>query len=179
MSRKLKTALAKNIIRVTDENIDDEELIHALLEEEIYVSSEEEQLSFGDKAADFLAKFAGSWLFIISFCIFLTGWIVLNLYFLSTPFDPYPFILLNLILSCLASVQAPLIMMSQNRQEEKDRRRAESDYKVSLKSEIIIEDIHHKLDKILAQQKLLLSGYADGENTHNSENTVTEVEKES
>ena len=169
MSRKLKTALAKNIIKVTDENIDDEELIHALLEEEIFVGTESENLSFGEKAADFLAKFAGSWLFIISFCLFLAGWIVLNLYFLANPFDPYPFILLNLILSCLASVQAPLIMMSQNRQEEKDRRRAESDYKVSLKSEIIIEDIHHKLDKIIVQQAKLLS---------ESEKSVTEVEKE-
>ena len=169
MSRKLKTALARNIIKVTDENIDDEELIHALLEEEIFVGTESENLSFGEKAADFLAKFAGSWLFIISFCIFLAGWIVINLFFLFDPFDPYPFILLNLILSCLASVQAPLIMMSQNRQEEKDRRRAESDYKVSLKSEIIIEDIHHKLDRILSMQAKIMS---------ESENTVTEVEKE-
>lgn len=169
MSRKLKTALAKNIIKVTDENIDDEELIHALLEEEIYVGTESENLTFGEKAADFLAKFAGSWLFIISFCLFLAGWIILNLYFMAKPFDPYPFILLNLILSCLASVQAPLIMMSQNRQEEKDRRRAESDYKVSLKSEIIIEDIHHKLDRIIVQQAKLLS---------ESEKSVTEVEKE-
>ena len=169
MSRKLKTALARNIIKVTNENIDDEELIHALLEEEIYVKTENEALSFGDRAADFLAKFAGSWLFIISFCVFLIGWIVTNLYFLSHPFDPYPFILLNLILSCLASIQAPLIMMSQNRQEEKDRRRAESDYKVSLKTEIIIEDIHYKLDRILAQQTAILS---------NTENSVTEVEKE-
>ena len=167
MSRKLKTALARKIINVTDENIDDEALIHALLEEEIYVNPEDENLTFGEKAADNLAKFAGSWLFIISFCIFLAGWILINLFVLFDPFDPYPFILLNLILSCLASVQAPLIMMSQNRQEEKDRRRAEGDYKVSLKSEIIIEDIHHKLDKIL----LLI------QNTK-SENNVTEVEKE-
>ena len=174
MSRKLKTALAKNIIKVTDENIDDEGLIHALLEEEIYVSEENEKLTFGDKAADFLAKFAGSWLFIISFCLFLIGWIVINLYLLKNPFDPYPFILLNLILSCLASVQAPLIMMSQNRQEEKDRRRAESDYKVGLKSEIIIEDIHHKLDKILSQQSEILSV---ANNISNSEKFVTEVEK--
>ena len=169
MSRKFKTALAKKIIRVTDENIDDEELIHALLEEEIYVNTENEQLTFGDKSADFLARFAGSWLFIISFCIFLFGWVAINLYFLQNPFDPYPFILLNLILSCLASVQAPLIMMSQNRQEEKDRRRAESEYKTSLKSEIIIEDMHYKLDKILARQLEILS---------KSENNVTEVEKE-
>ena len=168
MSRKLKTALARNIIRVTDENIDDEELIHALLEEKIFVSEENEQLTFGDKAADFLAKFAGSWLFIISFCVFLAGWIAVNLYLLRKPFDPYPFILLNLILSCLASVQAPLIMMSQNRQEEKDRRRAESDYKVSLKSEIIIEDIHHKLDKILSQQAAIMSSAKTDAESENS-----------
>ena len=153
MSRKLKNALARKIIKATDENIDDEQLIHALLDEDLYISDNEEQISFGDKAADILAKFAGSWLFIISFCVFLGGWIVLNLYFLTNPFDPYPFILLNLILSCLASVQAPLIMMSQNRQEEKDRRRSESDYKTGLKTEIIIEDMHYKLDKIIAMQQ--------------------------
>ena len=82
MSRKLKNALAKKIIKVTDENIDDEQLIHALLDEDLYISDNEEQIPFGDKAADMLAKFAGSWLFIISFCVFLGGWIVLNLYFL-------------------------------------------------------------------------------------------------
>ena len=167
MSRKLKTALAKKIINVTDENIDDEALIHALLEEEIYVNPENDNLTFGEKAADKLAKFAGSWLFIISFCVFLAGWILINLFVFYNPFDPYPFILLNLILSCLASIQAPLIMMSQNRQEEKDRRRAEGDYKVSLKSEIIIEDIHYKLDRILNQQQVT-----------KSEKNVTEVEKE-
>ncbi|MBE6894006.1 MAG: DUF1003 domain-containing protein [Ruminococcaceae bacterium] len=168
MSRKLKTALARKIINVTDENIDDEALIHALLEEELFVNPESEKLTFGEKAADALAKFAGSWLFIISFCLFLVGWIVINLYLIYNPFDPYPFILLNLILSCLASVQAPLIMMSQNRQEEKDRRRAEGDYKVSLKSEIIIEDIHYKLDKIIEQQEKLT----------NAENNVIKVEKD-
>ena len=167
MSRKLKTALAKRIINVTDENIDDEALIHALLEEEIYVNPEAENLTFGEKAADCLAKFAGSWLFIISFCAFLAGWIIINLFIIYDPFDPYPFILLNLILSCLASIQAPLIMMSQNRQEEKDRRRAEGDYKVGLKSEIIIEDMHYKLDRILTVLQAA-----------QSENNVTKVEKE-
>ena len=169
MSRKLKTALAKKIIKVTDENIDDEQLIHALLDEDLYITDNDEKLSFGEKSADKLAKFAGSWLFIISFCVFLGGWIVLNLYFLAKPFDPYPFILLNLILSCLASVQAPLIMMSQNRQEEKDRRRSESDYKIGLKTEIIIEDMHYKLDKIIAVQQQQLDKV---------EKCVTHIEKE-
>ena len=169
MSRKIKNTLARKIMRATDRNIEDKELVDALLEEKIFVSNSEDELTFGDKAADFLAKFAGSWLFIISFCVFLALWIVANLYLLSAPFDPYPFILLNLILSCLASVQAPLIMMSQNRQEEKDRRRAESEYKISLKTQILIEDIHARLDKITAIQMEIVS---------KSENHVTEVEKE-
>ena len=170
MSKKLKNALAKKIIKVTDQNIDDEELIHALLEEDLYISAEDQTLTFGEKAADSLAKFAGSWLFIISFCVFLAVWIAANLYLLENPFDPYPFILLNLILSCLASVQAPLIMMSQNRQEEKDRRRSESDYRTGLKTEIIIEDMHYKLDKIIATQQQLLQ---------KTENNVMKVEKDS
>lgn len=169
MSKKLKTALAKKIIHLTDENLDDEQLIHALLEEDILPDSGEETETFGQKAADRLAQFAGSWLFIISFCIFLLGWIATNLYLLAQPFDPYPFILLNLILSCLASVQAPLIMMSQNRQEQKDRRRMECDYRINLKSEIIVEDMHHKLDKIIANQQLLLD---------KTENNVSSVEKQ-
>ena len=169
MSKKLKNALAKKIIKVTDENIDDEQLIHELLAEDIFISNDDSKISFGDKAADILAKFAGSWVFIISFCVFLLGWIVINLYILTNPFDPYPFILLNLILSCLASVQAPLIMMSQNRQEEKDRRRSESDYRNGLKTEIIIEDMHYKLDKIIAMQKQLFE---------KSENNVTDIEKQ-
>ena len=169
MSKKLKNALARKIIKVTDENIDDEQLIHELLAEDIFISNQDENISFGDKAADILAKFAGSWVFIISFCAFLAGWIVVNLYLLSSPFDPYPFILLNLILSCLASIQAPLIMMSQNRQEEKDRKRSESDYRTGIKTEIIIEDMHYKLDKIIAMQKQLFE---------KSEKNVTDVEKD-
>ena len=169
MSRKIKNTLARKIMRATDRNIEDKELVDALLEEKIFVSNSEDELTFGDKSEDFLAKFAGSWLFIISFCVFLALWIVANMYLLSAPFDPYPFILLNLILSCLASVQAPLIMMSQNRQEEKDRRRAESEYKISLKTQMLIEDIHARLDKITAIQMEIVS---------KSENNVTEVEKE-
>ena len=83
-------------------------------------------------------------------------WITANLWLLKHPFDPYPFILLNLILSCIAAIQAPLIMMSQNRQEEKDRKRSEGDYKINLKSEIIIEDMHYKLDTIIARQGEIL-----------------------
>ena len=170
MTREEKHRLAKKIIRQTNEEIDDEHFIHQLLEEStLYNIYEDDHITFGQRAADILARFAGSWAFVISFAIFLRCWITANLLLLKQPFDPYPFILLNLILSCLSALQAPLIMMSQNRQEEKDRRRAESEYKLSLKTQIIIEDMHYKLDKILARQLEILS---------KSESNVTEVEKE-
>ena len=110
----------------------------------------------GQKAADKIAKFAGSWAFIFSFVGVLIAWMVINAILASKAFDPYPFILLNLVLSCVAAIQAPLIMMSQNRQEEKDRRRAENDYKVNLKTEILIEDLHNKMNRILARQETIL-----------------------
>jgi uncharacterized membrane protein len=106
--------------------------------------------TFGQKVADKVASFGGSWTFIISFFIFILFWIGVNVYFLTNKgFDPYPFILLNLILSCLASLQAPIIMMSQNRQEEKDRERAKKDYEINLKAENEIRVLQEKLDKIL------------------------------
>jgi uncharacterized membrane protein len=106
--------------------------------------------TFGQKVADKVASFGGSWTFIISFFIFILFWIGVNVYFLTNKgFDPYPFILLNLILSCLASLQAPIIMMSQNRQEEKDRERAKKDYEINLKAENEIRVLQEKLDRIL------------------------------
>jgi uncharacterized membrane protein len=109
--------------------------------------------SFGDRLADKVASFGGSWKFIIIFFAILTGWMILNVWWLNNKgFDPYPFILLNLILSCLASIQAPIIMMSQNRQEDKDRDRAEHDYKVNLKAEVEIRMLHEKLDHLLLHQ---------------------------
>ena len=100
-----------------------------------------------------MARFAGSWAFIFSFIAVMVIWMVINLVLGSRAFDEYPFILLNLVLSCIAAVQAPLIMMSQNRQEAKDRQRAENDYKINLKSELIIDDLHKKLDLVLENQK--------------------------
>lgn len=109
--------------------------------------------SFGDKLADKVAEFGGSWRFIIIFFAILIAWMILNVWWLGNKgFDPYPFILLNLILSCLASIQAPIIMMSQNRQEDKDRERAEHDYKVNLKAEVEIRMLHEKLDHLLLHQ---------------------------
>jgi len=115
-------------------------------------------LTYGQKLADKVASFGGSWTFIISFGVFILIWISLNAFWLfNKGFDPYPFILLNLILSCLAALQAPVIMMSQNRQEEKDRDRAKKDYMINLKSELEIRTLHEKIDHfIMDQQQELL-----------------------
>lgn len=117
-----------------------------------------ESNSFGQKLADKVAAFGGSWTFIIFFLFFILVWMLINIWVLATKsFDPYPFILLNLILSCIAALQAPVIMMSQNRQEEKDRQRARNDYKVNLKSEMEIRMLHEKVDHLIInqQQKLM------------------------
>lgn len=116
--------------------------------------SEIEEISIGQKMADKVASFGGSWRFIIVFGVFLLVWIVANALWLAhKAFDPYPFILLNLILSCIAALQAPVIMMSQNRQEEKDRERAKKDYMINLKSELEIRMLHEKLDHLIIHQQ--------------------------
>jgi len=113
----------------------------------------EDKLTIGQKVADKVATFGGSWGFIITFFLFMTLWMILNILFLnSEAFDPYPFILLNLILSTLAAIQAPIIMMSQNRQEQKDRQRSEHDYKVNLKAELEIKLLHEKIDHLVINQ---------------------------
>ena len=122
----------------------------------------------GQRAADAIAKFAGSWAFIFSFTGALVLWMIVNIIMASKAFDPYPFILLNLVLSCVAATQAPLIMMSQNRQEEKDRRRAENDYKVNLKTEIMIKALNDKLNAVIAKQSAIekqLHSEVDSNNT--------------
>ena len=122
------------------------------------VEEDEKEITFGQKLADKVAEFGGSWGFIIFFMSFLVAWILLNVFWLSNHgFDPYPFILLNLILSCIAAIQAPVIMMSQNRQEEKDRERSKKDYKINLKSELEIRELHEKIDHLIIhyQQDLL------------------------
>lgn len=118
------------------------------------VDDEEEKSTIGQKIADKVAEFGGSWTFILSFLGFLILWISFNVFMLSNKgFDPYPFILLNLILSCVAALQAPVIMMSQNRQEQKDRSRAKNDYMVNLKSEIEIRVLHEKIDHLIKHQE--------------------------
>lgn len=111
------------------------------------------QLTLGEKLADKIADFGGSWSFILIFTGVLFSWIILNTVFLiNKPFDPYPYILLNLVLSCLAAIQAPIIMMSQNRQEARDRLRAEHDYRINLKAELEIRHLHEKIDHLLVKQ---------------------------
>ena len=113
----------------------------------------EARLTYGEKLADKIAEFGGSWTFIVTFFTFIIIWMFVNIWVLATrPFDPYPFILLNLILSCLAAIQAPIIMMSQNRVEQKDRQRAEHDYKINLKAELEIKLLSEKMDHLLVHQ---------------------------
>lgn len=137
-------------------------VVTALTEKKILSEQESDDdahdLTFGQRIADKVATFGGSWTFIISFGVFLFGWIAANVFwFMNRGFDPYPFILLNLILSTIAALQAPVIMMSQNRQEEKDRERAKKDYMINLKSELEIRMLHEKMDHlILYQQQELL-----------------------
>lgn len=144
--------LLGKILKDVREDMSDDELTELLLENKISVS-DDKKITFGQKASDKLAEFAGSWIFIIAFTLFLLIWVLINVYFLKNPFDPYPFIMLNLVLSCVAAVQAPLIMMSQKRQEQKDRDRAENDFKVNLKCEIILENLHRKLDELLEYER--------------------------
>jgi len=135
----------------------DQEVIESLEQHEILSSDLSKQferkLTFGERLSDQIASFGGSWRFIILFGVVLVLWIVLNAaLLLNRGFDPYPFILLNLILSCLAAMQAPIIMMSQNRAELRDRLRSENDYKINLKAELEIRHLHEKIDHLLRRQ---------------------------
>jgi uncharacterized membrane protein len=155
-----RTNYVTNIIEEESGHVEnlEKEVVESIKQSEIISSdinkSYAENLTMGEKIADNVAKFGGSWAFIISFFAILLAWIILNsiLLLISKPFDPYPFILLNLVLSCIAAIQAPIIMMSQNRQETKDRIRSENDYKVNLKSEIEIRTLHEKVDHLLLDQ---------------------------
>jgi uncharacterized membrane protein len=135
----------------------EKDVLHSINEDELLsrdIKDESKKpLGLGNRLADRIAEFGGSWIFIISFFLFLAAWMAINTWMLvSRQFDPFPFILLNLILSCLAAIQAPIIMMSQNRKEAKDRLRAEHDYKINLKAELEIRLLHEKMDHMMLQQ---------------------------
>lgn len=157
--------LLKEVLRDVRHDMTDEEVLNLLADSQISARPENDRITLGQRAADAIARFAGSWAFIFSFTGVLAAWMVINVILAAKAFDPYPFILLNLVLSCVAAIQAPLIMMSQNRQEEKDRRRAENDYKVNLKTEIMIEDLYDKLNAVLAKQTALEKRLNDGDKT--------------
>lgn len=158
-NRKLMREILKDVRR----DMTDEEVLNLLADSKISENPAVETYTLGQRAADTIARFAGSWAFIFSFTGVLVLWMVINVVSAARAFDPYPFILLNLVLSCVAAIQAPLIMMSQNRQEEKDRRRAENDYKVNLKTEIMIEDLYDKVNLLLARQAELEKGCKEPE----------------
>ena len=154
------------------ENEDEEQLMEILFNEPIAIDvdkQEEAKMSFGDRAADKVSEVAGSWTFVILFLIFLIGWIILNTVILTTgnEIDPYPFILLNLLLSCIAAIQAPIIMMSQNRQAEKDSLRNQNDYRTDLKSELILESLHDHINEMLKNQRKIIRLLEDDSNDEN------------
>ena len=139
-------------LAVIDQDVMDAIRENSILSENLRIEMDT-PLTMGQRLADKIANFGGSWTFLMSFASFLLIWIIINTLVLWTKaFDPYPFILLNLVLSCLASVQAPLILMSQNRQSEKDRQRAEHDYKINLKAELEIKLLNEKIDHLLIHQ---------------------------
>ena len=164
---KERAKIIKELLDITDKEFTDEELIQQLTMTEIVENNSNEKTTFGQKAADAVAKFAGSWAFIFSFIAVMVILMIVNVVLSTKAFDAYPFILLNLVLSCIAAVQAPLIMMSQNRQEVKDRKRAENDYKINLKNELIIDDLHKKIELILEIQKKILKELDNKENNKN------------
>lgn len=166
---KSNKKLIREIISDVKHDMSDEEILNMLANSRVSANPQKEKYTVGQCAADRIAKFAGSWAFIFSFTAVLILWMVGNVLLAKRAFDPYPFILLNLVLSCVAAIQAPLIMMSQNRQEEKDRRRAENDYKVNLKTEIMIEDLHDKMNKIIAKQVILEKLIRDEKNNSDKE----------
>jgi len=149
-----RNVLIQQLLQTSDDEMDDEELMHLLISKSISSNIyADDHISKGELAADAVAHFAGSWTFIFLFLIVLIAWMILNILMGQGAFDVYPFILLNLVLSCVAAIQAPLIMMSQNRKEAKDREQAENDYRVNLKSELIVDDLHWKIDALMEQQE--------------------------
>lgn len=160
-SRKEK--LVKQLLNKDFDVTDEDELIEMLLDNPTAIDSdkeEDERRTMGDKLADKVTEIAGSWGFIIVFCLFLILWMIINT-IMIVKFDEYPFILLNLILSCIAALQAPVIMMSQNRAAKKDSLRSLNDYKTDLKSELILEVLHEQMRDLQSNQKKILKMLED------------------
>ena len=154
-----KKDLVRKLLKQEISIEDEDDLIEMLIEKPITIDvdkQEDKSLTRGEKLADKLSEVAGSWAFIIGFSTFIILWIIVNIIVMKNALDPYPFILLNLLLSCLASLQAPIIMMSQNRQAKKDSIRNQNDYQVDLKSELILERLHEEVRECLKTQRQIL-----------------------
>lgn len=173
--KRTKKEIVKMLLRNSElEEQDEEELLDLLIDQPISIDvdkQEEAKMTKGDKIADKLSEVAGSWTFIIIFVLFLLAWIGLNTFILTgdNAIDPYPFILLNLVLSCIAAIQAPIIMMSQNRQAEKDSLRNQNDYRTDLKSELILESLHDHMELIIKNQKQIIKYLKENEETKNEQ----------
>lgn len=156
---KTRKEIVKQLVRTDLTEEEHDELFEMLIDNPLAVNLdkvEEEKLTLGDKVADKISEIAGSWSFIVLFCLFLLSWVIINTILMSYAPDPYPFILLNLVLSCLSAIQAPIIMMSQNRQAKKDSIRNENDYLTDLKSELILEELHREIEEVLKNQKKII-----------------------
>lgn len=154
-----KKELVKKLLKQEIDAENESDLIEMLIDKPITIDvdkQEDKALTRGEKLADKLSEVAGSWSFIIGFSLFIVIWIIINTVVLNRASDPYPFVLLNLVLSCLASLQAPIIMMSQNRQAKKDSLRNQNDYQVDLKSEIILERLHEEIQESLRNERLII-----------------------
>lgn len=175
--RKTKKEIVKMLLKNNSlDEKDEEELLDLLIDQPISIDvdkQEEAKMTFGDRVADKVSEIAGSWGFILGFSLFLIFWVILNGLILTgdTKIDGYPFILLNLLLSCIAALQAPIIMMSQNRQAAKDSLRNQNDYRTDLKSELILEELHNKMEIILKNQKKIMKSL---EENNTKEETTNE-----
>lgn len=174
--RRTKKDIVKMLLRNNElEEQDEEELLNLLIDQPIAIDvdkQEEAKMTKGDHFADRLSEIAGSWTFIIIFVLFLLFWVALNTIALTgdEAIDPYPFILLNLVLSCISALQAPIIMMSQNRQAEKDSLRNQNDYRTDLKSELILESLHDQMNDIMKNQKKILKYINEQKERENESN---------
>ena len=181
--KKTKSEIVKQLLRQDLQANDEQGLIELLVDNPISIDIEKEEennLTFGEKIADRFSELAGSWGFILIFGAIIVLWIIINTVIMADkPYDAYPFILLNLILSCVAALQAPIIMMSQNRQGKKDSLRNHNDYRIDLKSELMLEDLHHKIEIIIKNQNRI-NRYIDAEELKKSkiEKGVNENDKQ-
>ena len=161
MTKKDKRKIVRMILNQNLEKEEKDDIMDLLADTSIAIDvdkEEEKNLTKAEKAADKISEIAGSWSFIFISIIFLMGWMFINSFILKeNEIDPYPYILLNLILSCISALQAPIIMMSQNRASKKDSLRNQNDYKIDLKSELLLEDLHHKVEILINNQNRLLN----------------------